>query len=332
MAVAIALTLGIGFTAAQSSAVANTADVARHMAVPAVAVAPALPREPHRATAPVTPAQLAAAHAAHLAHLAHLARIARLAQQARQEAAAAAYARAHPRPAASDSIAGDGSHGAPGAPSGGFSVSSSFQQCVIRAESGGNPNIWNASGHWGLYQFSYSTWVAHGGSPSLFGHASAAYQTEIFWNTVRQDGGSDWSPYDGCPFSAGGTVTAARIVSTPVIAVTSTASRALAWAWTQAGKWYQWGGAGPSAYDCSGLVMAAYEHAGISLPHNTGMMLSSGKLARTWSPRPGDLVFFYGGSHVELYVNSGHTFGAHHTGTRISEVGMGPSPAFYRVT
>lgn len=74
----------------------------------------------------------------------------------------------------------------------------SFQACVIERESGGNSQIWNASGHYGLYQFSYSTWVAHGGAPALFGHASPAYQTEIFWNTVRQDGTSDWGPYDGC--------------------------------------------------------------------------------------------------------------------------------------
>lgn len=73
-----------------------------------------------------------------------------------------------------------------------------FQACVIRAESGGNPGIWNASGHWGLYQFSASTWAGHGGDPALFGKASAAYQTQIFWNTVRADGTSDWAPYDGC--------------------------------------------------------------------------------------------------------------------------------------
>ncbi len=80
----------------------------------------------------------------------------------------------------------------------GYAVSSSFQACVIRAESGGNPQIWNASGHWGLYQFSYSTWVGHGGSPSLFGKAGGAYQTKVFWQTVHDDGTSDWAPYDGC--------------------------------------------------------------------------------------------------------------------------------------
>lgn len=73
-----------------------------------------------------------------------------------------------------------------------------FQSCVIRAESGGNSQIWNASGHYGLYQFSSSTWAAHGGPPGDFGHASAAEQTQIFWNTVHEDGTSDWAPYDGC--------------------------------------------------------------------------------------------------------------------------------------
>lgn len=82
--------------------------------------------------------------------------------------------------------------------SGGYSVTSGFQSCVIRAESGGNPGIWNASGHYGLYQFSSSTWAAHGGNPADFGHASAGEQTQVFWNTVREDGTSDWAPYDGC--------------------------------------------------------------------------------------------------------------------------------------
>ena len=99
--------------------------------------------------------------------------------------------------------------------------------------------------------------------------------------------------------------------------VCSMACRALAWEFTQAGKWYLWGGSGPSTYDCSGLMMAAYLHAdGIYLPHNTVAMINSGKLVRTYSPQPGDLAF-YGTGHVEAYVRPGVTFGAHRSGTRI---------------
>jgi hypothetical protein len=74
----------------------------------------------------------------------------------------------------------------------------SMQACIIARESGGNPDAWNASGHWGLYQFSAATWSAHGGAPADFGNASVAEQNQVYANTVAQDGYSDWAPYDGC--------------------------------------------------------------------------------------------------------------------------------------
>jgi Transglycosylase-like domain len=56
----------------------------------------------------------------------------------------------------------------------------------------------NSSGHYGLYQFSASTWAAYGGSPGDFGHASAAEQRRVFLNAIAQGGQSSWLPYDGC--------------------------------------------------------------------------------------------------------------------------------------
>lgn len=79
-----------------------------------------------------------------------------------------------------------------------FTGSGSIQQCIIARESGGNPDIWNASGHWGLYQFSESTWVESGGSAADFGHASVAEQNRVFANAVAARGYSDWLSYDGC--------------------------------------------------------------------------------------------------------------------------------------
>jgi cell wall-associated NlpC family hydrolase len=92
---------------------------------------------------------------------------------------------------------------------------------------------------------------------------------------------------------------------------------ALHWAEHQTGKWYCYGGSGPSCYDCSGLVMAAYQQAGISLPHSTYAMLASGLLQQVsfHDRRPGDLAF-YGTGHVELVTKYG-TFGALDTGTEI---------------
>jgi LysM repeat protein len=74
----------------------------------------------------------------------------------------------------------------------------SFQECVISRESGGDAQVVNGSGHYGLYQFSYSAWVAAGGSPADFGNASVAEQNQVFATAYAQDGTSPWAPYDGC--------------------------------------------------------------------------------------------------------------------------------------
>ncbi len=73
-----------------------------------------------------------------------------------------------------------------------------FQQCVITRESGGQSQVMNASGHYGLYQFSESTWEAYGGSSGTFGHASVSEQNRVFGNAMARGGQSNWSPYDGC--------------------------------------------------------------------------------------------------------------------------------------
>jgi Tfp pilus assembly protein FimV len=74
----------------------------------------------------------------------------------------------------------------------------SFQQCVISRESGGDAQVMNGSGHYGLYQFSYSAWVAAGGNPADFGNASVAEQNQVFATAYAEDGTSPWAPYDGC--------------------------------------------------------------------------------------------------------------------------------------
>lgn len=79
--------------------------------------------------------------------------------------------------------------------------------------------------------------------------------------------------------------------------------------------------------------MAAYEHIGIDLPHNTVAMIDSGLLVRTSDPQPGDPAF-YGTGHVELYVRPGVTFGAHQSGTQLSDTNYNQywSPTmFFRV-
>jgi len=79
-----------------------------------------------------------------------------------------------------------------------YSGSGSFQECVISSESGGNSQVMNSSGHYGLYQFSSSTWAEYGGNPADFGDASVAEQNQVFDNAIAAGGQSNWSAYDGC--------------------------------------------------------------------------------------------------------------------------------------
>jgi peptidoglycan DL-endopeptidase CwlO len=81
---------------------------------------------------------------------------------------------------------------------------------------------------------------------------------------------------------------------------------ALRAALTRRGYPYVWGAAGPTAFDCSGLVLWAYAQEGISLPHYTGNQWNMGVHVSRSQLQPGDLVFFFADiSHVGLYIGNG---------------------------
>jgi cell wall-associated NlpC family hydrolase len=82
--------------------------------------------------------------------------------------------------------------------------------------------------------------------------------------------------------------------------------QALRAALTRVGDAYVWGAAGPSTFDCSGLVMWAYAQVGISLMHFTGDQWNEGEHISRDQLEPGDLVFFFSDlSHVGMYVGNG---------------------------
>jgi cell wall-associated NlpC family hydrolase len=70
----------------------------------------------------------------------------------------------------------------------------------------------------------------------------------------------------------------------------------------QLGDRYAWAGAGPDAFDCSGLTQFAWKAAGVNLPHNAAAQSRLGTPVDRAGLRPGDLVFFYGLSHVGIYI------------------------------
>jgi peptidoglycan DL-endopeptidase CwlO len=83
-------------------------------------------------------------------------------------------------------------------------------------------------------------------------------------------------------------------------------AQALQAAISRLGDPYIWGAAGPGEFDCSGLVMWAYEQVGIQLPHYTGSQWNSGVHVARNDLEPGDLLFFFANiSHVGMYIGNG---------------------------
>ena len=92
----------------------------------------------------------------------------------------------------------------------------------------------------------------------------------------------------------------------PSHGVSSRAQSALNFALAQLGKPYIWGGTGPTGYDCSGLMMASWGKAGVSLPRTAAAQYAAGTPVSTSDLQPGDLVFFYPGiTHVGMYIGDG---------------------------
>lgn len=89
----------------------------------------------------------------------------------------------------------------------------------------------------------------------------------------------------------------------------------------QLGKPYRWGAAGPSSYDCSGLVMAAFSKIGIQLPHYTRALIGYGKAVSRSGLQRGDIVF-PSGHHVAIYLGNGQMIHAPQPGevVKISSV------------
>ncbi len=101
------------------------------------------------------------------------------------------------------------------------------------------------------------------------------------------------------------------------------------WALTQLGKPYQWGGAGPDTYDCSGLTMVAWAHAGVQLAHWTGYQWESGPHVPLSQLQRGDLLFFATNTsdpntihHVGIYIGNGMMVDAPYTGAFVRIDGM----------
>lgn len=108
------------------------------------------------------------------------------------------------------------------------------------------------------------------------------------------------------------------------------AGKAVTFACAQIGKPYVWGSAGPGSYDCSGLTLAAWAQAGVSLPHNAARQRQVTANVSRDELRPGDLIFYYSGlSHVGMYVGNGWIVHASQAGEPVQMRKIGSSVHSY---
>jgi cell wall-associated NlpC family hydrolase len=96
------------------------------------------------------------------------------------------------------------------------------------------------------------------------------------------------------------------------------------WALSQIGRPYQWGGAGPYTFDCSGLTMVAWAQAGVFLLHYTGYQWEEGVHVPLDDLQRGDLLFYATDNsdpgtihHVGIYIGGGDMVDAPYTGVDV---------------
>jgi peptidoglycan hydrolase-like protein with peptidoglycan-binding domain len=117
---------------------------------------------------------------------------------------------------------------------------------------------------------------------------------------------------------------AAALLDAPGTTDDPVARKALAFAVAQKGKPYRWAAAGPSSYDCSGLVMASYLATGLTLPRVAADQYGAGTMVGLDQARQGDLLFYASDVtrpatiyHVVMYAGEGKVLDAPHTGATV---------------
>ncbi|QCQ91560.1 C40 family peptidase [Rhodococcus sp. SGAir0479] len=115
--------------------------------------------------------------------------------------------------------------------------------------------------------------------------------------------------------------------SVQVTPVASSAGQAAAnAAQSKIGSPYVWGATGPSSFDCSGLVQWAYKQAGKSIPRTSYDQVGGGSSVSRGNLQPGDVVAFYGGEHVGIYIGGGNVVHAPTEGENVKVTSVDAMP------
>ncbi len=192
--------------------------------------------------------------------------------------------------------------------------------------------------------------VAHGVQQNAasaifaYNHADWYVQEVLNWASTYATGGFTVAQVNQTGNNVAGTVntgtggqtkTCADNQLTSFAAPNQLVSQAVSYAEAQLGKPYLWGGTGPDAFDCSGLMLMAYRSAGVDIPRTSQAQYAGLPHVPADQVVPGDLVFFAGSDgtpaapgHVGLVIGKNTMIEAYATGTpiRVSTFGTPQSP------
>ena len=212
----------------------------------------------------------------------------------------------------------------------------------VESDHGRNPASWkpNAAGAEGPMQFLPATFAAYSSAsgnphPDIYHPRDAIYAAAAMLaaNNARTDprgalyayNHADWYVDDVLNWAAiytNQTSPDGSLPETPLGDPSPAAAVAVSYALAQLGTPYLWGGEEPGGFDCSGLVQAAYQAAGIALPRVAQAQYDAGPPVAAGQPlQPGDLVFFGTDTdhvaHVGIVVNQTEMIDAPHTGALV---------------
>jgi cell wall-associated NlpC family hydrolase len=180
------------------------------------------------------------------------------------------------------------------------------------------------------YLLAHGVLTNPGGAIFAYNHLTSYVQAVLHWSGVYAGGGFTVTAATPGPQAS------CQPGTTSIAVPNQTVAAVIAYARQQIGKPYLWGGTGPGAFDCSGLVMMAYRSAGIDIPRTSQAQWLWGPRVPPGHVEPGDLVFFAGSDgtptspgHVGLVIGRGLMIEAYATGfpIRISSYGNGKAAA-----
>ena len=169
------------------------------------------------------------------------------------------------------------------------------------------------------------------GAIFAYNHLTSYVQAVLGWAGVYAGGG-----FTVTAASAPAPQASCQPGTTSIAVPNQSVATVIAFARQQIGKPYLWGGTGPDAFDCSGLMMMAYRAAGIDIPRTSELQWLWGPRVPAGHEEPGDLVFFAGSDgtttspgHVGLVIGPDLMIEAYATGfpIRIAAFGNGKAAA-----